>query len=75
MSAIPSATASQTPAMPCSAAARRSPAPTRRATAAVVEYARKLKMPKTATSTLPATARPPSGSVPRWPTIAVSTRM
>jgi hypothetical protein len=32
----PSATASQTPATPCSAAERSSPAPTRRATAAVV---------------------------------------
>jgi hypothetical protein len=75
VSATPRPPASQNPSTPCSAAARRFPAPTWRATAPVVEYAKKLKIANVAVSTVPATASPASGFVPRCPTMAVSTRM
>ncbi len=72
VSVRPRPTASQHPSTPVSAAPRRLPAPKWRATAAVVEYARKLHTVKAAVNTDPATARPASGRVPRWPTMAVS---
>ena len=74
VSVTPSPSASHTPATPCSAAAFGSPAPMRRATVAVVPYARKLKIPNATLRTAPATPSPPSGRVPRCPTIAVSAR-
>lgn len=61
------------PSMPWRIAEARSPAPTRRATAAVVAYARKTKTLTAVVSRAAATARPASCGVPRWPTMALST--
>ncbi len=64
--------ASQTPSMPWARAARRSPAPSRRATLAVVPYARKTQRPTNVWSTTAAMPSPARAAVPRWPTIAAS---
>ena len=53
--------ASQTPSMPWARAARRSPAPSRRATLAVVPYARKTQRPTNVWSTMAAMPRPGQG--------------
>lgn len=60
------------PSMPWRMADWRSPAPTRRATAAVVAYARKTKTLTAVVRRADATPRPASWAVPRWPTIALS---
>ncbi|MGY3681371.1 hypothetical protein ACVWXU_004994 [Streptomyces sp. TE33382] len=56
----PSSSASQMPSMPWRIADGRSPAPTRRATAAVVAYARKTKTLTAVISSAAATPRPAS---------------
>ena len=68
----PMTTASQTPSMPWASAPRVSPAPMRRATEAVVPYARKMHNPTAVCTTAPAMPRPASSGVPRWPTIDAS---
>ena len=68
----PISTASQTPSTPCARAPFSSPAPTCRATLAVVPYARKMHSPTAVCSTTAAMPCPASSGVPRWPTIAAS---
>lgn len=60
------------PFSPVVIAPRMSPAPRWRPTEAVVPYARKMHSPTNVCSTVDAIARPASGVVPRWPTMAVS---
>ncbi len=72
ITAAPRSSASQMPSMPCRMAAGRSPAPTRRATAAVVAYARKTKTLTAVVRRAEATPSPASWAVPRWPTMALS---
>ena len=73
-STAPMNSASQVPANPSPMAPRRSPAPSRRPTMAVVPYARNTQRPTTVWTTVAATASAASGVVPRWPTTAVSAR-
>ena len=63
----PISTASQTPSIPCARAPCSSPAPTCRATLAVVPYARKMHSPTAVCSTTAAMPCPASSGVPRWP--------
>jgi hypothetical protein len=74
-STTPIAAASHSACTPRSAAVRSSAAPWKRATCAVVPYVRKLNSVNAPVSNVPAIARAASGATPRWPTIAVSTRM
>ena len=68
----PSASASQVACTPTSSASSRCPAPYRRAALAVVPYSRNVQRPTISESSVPAIARPASGTRPRCPTIAVS---
>ena len=66
--------ASQVPSMPAEIAPVREPAPSWRATTAVVPYARKTKMLAEVSSTALATPRPARAGTPSRPTIAASAR-
>ena len=69
---VPSASASQVACTPTSSASGSCPAPYRRAALAVVPYSRNVHRPTISESSVPAIARPASGTRPRCPTIAVS---
>src|SRR5690606_2603135 len=73
-SARPRPSASHVPSTPAASARVRSPRPTRRATLAVVAYARKMHSPTTVISRVEATVSPASGAVARGPTITGSGR-
>ena len=66
-------TARYSPAMPKLSARSGCPAPSDRATCAVVPYARKTDSPTSVPRITDAIPTPASCSVPRWPTIAAST--
>ncbi len=72
ISANPSPAASQVACTPTSSASSCRPAPYSRTARAVVPYSRNVQKPKISDSSRPPSARPASGTVPRWPTIAVS---
>ena len=72
-STAPIARASHIPSIPTETAFEKLPAPNRRATAGVVEYARKTIRPTIVCSTADAMPRPASGVTPRCPTSAEST--
>ena len=73
-STVPRPSASQVAWTPTSSASSTRPAPYRRAARAVVPYSRKVQNPKISESRRPDKASPASGTVPRWPMIAVSPR-